>query len=107
MFGYVFTITFLSCLTIILLIFSFLMMKSGDESWSFAAVPALVCGVIVAFMIYTYDERVTQNADEFFKTRSNAYSCELPDGYACKYRIKEWREDSVYWQTKVDKILKE
>ena len=63
--------------------------------------------IVVAFLIYTYDERVTQNADEFFKMRSDAYSCELPDGYACKYRIKEWREDSVYWQTKVDKILKE
>ena len=107
MFEYVFGITFLSCITILLLIIGFVIVRSGEEGFIFAFIPALVCGGIITFMLIHYDAKVMENADEFFKTRPAAYSCELPDGYACKYRIKQWREDSVYWQTKVDKILKE
>ncbi len=107
MFEYVFGIVFCYTMTVFLLIVSFLMMRANEEAFSIPAIVALVLCFVGLVMHHQYDERVMQNADEFFKTRSNAYSCELPDGYACKYRIKEWREDSIYWQTKVDKILKE
>ena len=104
--SYVAVILFCYIMTVFLLFVSFFMMRADEEGFGIPAIVALFLCFIGGMMHYHYNETVVKLADKFFKTRSDAYSCELPDGYACKYRIKEWREDSVYWQIKVDKILK-
>ena len=66
---------------------------------------ALLFGTMAALITSDYPRIAAERADRFFATRNEAYSCELPDGYACKLRIKEWREDSVYWENKIKEVM--
>lgn len=78
------------------------------DSWHKAVAVFVVAAVFVCFgyVLWTgHDEAVAKAADRFFMTRDRAYSCDLPDGYACNVRLKKWREDSVYWYGKVQDIL--
>lgn len=71
--------------------------------------PAVACVTLLGFavsMVKNYDSIAVKRADEFFSTRSSAYSCELPDGYACKLKLVNWQKDSVYWHKTVDEILR-
>ena len=78
---------------------------SGDKDSLIALIFALLFGIVGFVLLAHHDSKVARRADSFFKTRDGAYSCELPDGYACKLRLKEWREDSVYWAEKMKGIL--
>ena len=62
--------------------------------------------VIFVFMMINYDYTVAIKADEFFLKRKDAYNCEI-ELYSCKLQIQEWQKDSVYWQHKIDDIIKE
>ena len=66
----------------------------------------IVSAVISVFFMINYDYTVAIKADEFFLTRKDTYSCEK-ELYSCKLQIQEWQKDSVYWQHKIDEIIKE
>jgi hypothetical protein len=66
----------------------------------------IVFSVIFVSLVIDYDNTVAIKADQFFLTRKDAYSCEK-ELYSCKLQIQEWQKDSVYWQHKIDYILKE
>jgi hypothetical protein len=80
---------------------------SGDKDALIALIFAVLFGTVGFVLLAHHDSRVVSRADNFFKTRDGAYSCELPDGYACKLKLKEWREDSIYWTEKVKGVLEE
>ena len=80
---------------------------SGDKDALIALIFAALFGTVGFVLLAHHDSRVASRADNFFKTRNDAYSCELPDGYACKLKLKEWKEDSVYWTEKVKSVLEE
>lgn len=73
-------------------------------------IPGVLGIVFLGFgfgLFNSLDKVTAREADNFFVTRKDAYSCELPDGYACKLKIKNWRSDSVYWDKKVKEILED
>lgn len=80
---------------------------SKDKDSLIALIFTLLFGSVGFVLLAHHDSTVVRRADNFFKTRDGAYSCELPDGYACKLRLKEWKEDSVYWTEKVKNVLEE
>ena len=66
---------------------------------------ALLFGTMAAIITEEYPRIAAERADRFFATRNDVYSCELSDGYACKLSIKEWRDDSVYWENKIKEVM--
>lgn len=78
------------------------------RTWKLS-IPAVACASLLGIavsMVNNYDSIAVKRADVFFSTRSSAYSCELPDGYACKLKLVNWQKDSVYWQKTVDYVLR-
>ena len=91
--------TIVAAFSIMMIIDSY-MYKAG-----ISFIVALLFATMAALITNEYPRIATERADKFFATRNDAYSCELPDGYACKLRIKEWREDSVYWENKIKEVM--
>ncbi len=98
----------------ILFIGAFLMivaaMVIASPKYTHWEIPGVLGIVFLGFgfgLFNSLDKITVREADKFFSTRKEAYSCELPDGYACKLKIKYWRSDSVYWDKRVKEILEE
>ena len=79
--------------------------KEPPATFGISFIVALLFATMAAMITNEYPRIAAERADRFFATRHEAYSCELPDGYACKLRIKEWREDSVYWENKIKEVM--
>jgi hypothetical protein len=79
--------------------------KESPAAIGISFIVALLFGTMATLITEEYPRIAAERADRFFATSHEAYSCELPDGYACKLRIKEWREDSVYWENKIKEVM--
>lgn len=106
---YYFGLVFSALIIILCIIATFSMFLEEDKPDPVITIPlgfGIVFAVIFVFLAIDYDNTVAIKADEFFLTRKDTYSCEK-ELYSCKLQIQEWKKDSVYWQHKIDYILKE
>ena len=99
-----------SILIAILSVIGFLCIVIEENKFDVVAIVMLFFAVTFIFLscfVYDcYDENVAVKADEFFLTRKDAYNCDK-ELYSCKLKIQNWQKDSVYWQNKIDDIIKE
>lgn len=67
------------------------------------AVSCLLAAVFIAAFVHK-DNWIMQEADDFFKTRDGVYKCENLSEQVCSTKKEVWRQDSLVWVKRLDKI---
>ena len=67
------------------------------------ALCCILAAVFIAVLFYK-DKWIMQDADKFFKSRSEVYKCENLSEQVCATKKEVWRQDSLVWVKRLDKI---
>ena len=76
--------------------------RSDDAGLAIAL--ALICAILLVAGITEWDTFVMREADNFFKTRDGVYKCENLSEMVCSTKKEVWRQDSLVWVKRLDKI---
>lgn len=67
------------------------------------AISCTIAAVFIAVLV-NKDKWVMQEADRFFKSRPEVYKCENLSEMVCSTKKEVWRQDSLVWVKRLDKI---
>lgn len=77
----------------------------SEETICFGIMSLVFC-VVLGIGLRNIEQTTIDNATEFFNNRANVYSeCSKMSNIQCKYMLKKWRQDSVWWAHQVNEIL--
>ena len=77
--------------------------KNSSDVGVGIVISCVIAAVFIAVLV-NKDKWVMKEADQFFKSRSEVYKCENLSEQVCSTKKEVWRQDSLVWVKRLDKI---